>query len=218
MGLNNTAMYNFTLTLRKIGSDSELLNFSSEERPSFIESIERIVHIREGQGILINAPDYVGQTNNISGPQSFGVFYYNPSLSGNVSVRLQGLDMTGIATDSPEPINVSFYYSDAHQMWSDFNMIADYANHDYYIYKDGVYVVDIQSEEYNASSVIDIVVDTDRIYSTYFDPIMNLSTIRINTISTTSCFPNQSVYYNTTSPHYRYFDTDGIMTLRVWQI
>ncbi|OPY27990.1 MAG: hypothetical protein A4E28_01766 [Methanocella sp. PtaU1.Bin125] len=218
MGLNNTAVYNFSLTLKKVGSDSPLLYFSDEYHTSFVESIDRVVHIREGQGILINAPDYAGQTNNISGPQSFGVIYYNPSLSGNVSVRIQGLDLTGIPTESLEPVNVSFYFSDAHQMWSDFNLVANYSNHEYYIYKDGEYVTDIQSEEYDASSVIDIVVDTDRIYSTYFNPIMNLSTIRVNTISTTSCFPNQSIYYNMTSPLYRYFDTDGIMTLRVWQV
>lgn len=218
MGLNNTVMYDFSLTLRKIGSDSPLLNLSGEYPTSIVESIDRIVHIREGQGILINSPDYFSQTNNISGPQSYGVIYYNPSLSGNVSIRIQGLDLTGIPTDSQEPVNVSFYFSDAHEMWSDFNVVANYSNHEYYIYKDGYYVNDIQSEEYNASSVIDIIVDTDRIHSTHFNPIMNLSTIRVNTISTSSCFPNRSVYYNTTSPLYKYFDTDGIMTLRVWQI
>lgn len=220
MGLNNTAMYNFSLTLFKLGSDSPLLNFSSEYQTSIVESIDRIVHIREGQGILIeDASTYADPVNDtLFGTQNFLIINYNPSLSDNVSVRIQGL--TDIPADSLYNITVSFYYDDAHDVssWGHFNMSADYSNNDYYIYKNGRFVYDIENTEYKATDVIDIVIDADRIFDTYFLPSMNLSTVRIDTKSTSSCFPRECIQYESTSPYYKYFDTDGIMTLRVWRI
>lgn len=216
MGLNNTAVYNFSLVLTKVGSDVPLISFSSDEQPGIVESINRVVHIREGQGILFgNVPQY---NDGLSPTQNFTVINHNPSLSGNVSVRIQGL--TDIPADSENNITVSFYYGDAQDPadWGNFNQPANYSHNEYYIYKNGVYVDDIQYTQYNSSDIIDVVIDTDRIHETYFMSTMNLSTVRVDTASTSSCFPRTTVSYNMSNTLYNYYDTDGILTLRVWQI
>jgi hypothetical protein len=218
MGLNNTVVYNFSLTLSRVGSNDPLLSFSSEDRPGIVESINRIVHIREGQGLLINdASQYV---DGLNPTQNFTVINHNPSMSGNVSIRVQKLDLTTIPDDSQNNITVSFYYDDAHDPldWDHFSQLANYSNHEYYIYKNGSYVDDIENAEYNVSDIIDVVINTDLIHETYFVSPMNLSTVRVNTASTSSCFPRTCLFYNLSSPLYCYYDTEGIMTLRVWQI
>jgi hypothetical protein len=222
MGMNNTVMYNFSLSLKALKPTGpvEILNFSSEGRSGIMESIDRIVHIREGQGILINDPSiYLDPLNDtLFGPQNYGVINHNPGLYGNVSVRIQGLN---IPADTPYPVTVAFYYDDAHDMadWGHFNQTADYLNNEYYIYRNGIYVDDIEIVDYNTTDVLDIIIDTNRIYNKYFLSSMNLSTVRVNTASTSSCFPREwCLFYDQSNPLYQYYDTEGIMTLRVWQI
>lgn len=221
MGLNNTAMYNFSLTLFKVGSNDKLLNFTSQDGPEIMESIDRVVHIREGQGILIKGSKYIDplkDTDPLYGPQNYAVINHNPSLNGNVSVRIQSLN--DIPADTEYPITVSFYYDDAKATsdWGHFSQMANYSNKEFYLYKNGQYVNDIENTGYTGTDVVDIVIDVDRIYNKYFDPLMNLSTVRINTASTSSCFPDTYLDYNISNSLYNYFDTDGILTLRVWQI
>jgi hypothetical protein len=216
MGLNNTAVYNFSLTLMKVGSAVPLLNFSSGEQPGIVESINRVVHIREGQGIFFD--DVSQYDDGLDPAQNFTVINHNPSLSGNVSVRIQGL--TDIPVDSQDNVTVSFYYDDASNPidWWHFSQLANYSNNDYYIYKNGIYVNDIEDTQYGPTDVIDVVIDTDRIHETYFLPTMNLSTVRVDTASASSCFPRTNVSYDVSNPLYNYYDAEGIMTLRVWQI
>jgi hypothetical protein len=220
MGLNNSAVYNFSLKLTKVGSDEPLLNFSSDEQPGIIETMNRVVHIREGEGILINNPSqYIDVLNDtLFGPQNYMVINHNPSLSGNISVRVQGLSLTD---NSQNNINVSFYYDDAHDPSVERSSPSpsDYFNHEYYIYKNGAYVDDIDDVAYTASDLIDIIIDADCIYDRYFrNTSLNFSTVRVNTASTSRCFPKTCMFYDMTNPQYNYFDTDGIITLRVWQI
>jgi len=220
MGLHNTAVYNFSLSLKALKplGPVEILNFSSYGGSGIVESIDRIVHIREGQGILINdASAYADPLNDtLFGPQNYAIINHNPALYGNVSIRLQGLN---IPADTPYPVTVAFYYDDAHDMmdWGHFNHTADYLDDDYYIYKNGNYVDDIENVDYLPTDVVDVVINTGRIYSKYFLSSMNLSTVRVNTASTSSCFPRSCLFYDLSNPLYQYYDTEGLLTLRVWQ-
>jgi hypothetical protein len=217
MGLNNTVVYNFSLTLFEVGPDvPPLLNFSCTDYSDIVESIGRIVHIREGQGILIS--DASQYADGLTPTQNYTVINHNPGLSGNVSIRIQGLN--SIPPDSQNNITVSFYYDDAHDPldWGHYSQLADYSNNEYYIYKNGEYVDDIEYAEYNFADVVDIIIDTNKIHDEYFISSMNLSTVRVNTASLSSCFPRTCIFYDPSNTMYNYYDTEGIMTLRVWKI
>lgn len=216
LGLNNTIMYNFSLSLieMKPGVDNlEILNFSQDYYTGIVESIDRIVQIREGEGLLYNCGiDYNNGRNN-------SIIYNDPYLSGNISIRIQNL--SGVPDGVSYPVKVQFYYDNSHNgVYSSTPVDADYTANDYYIYKNNQLVADAENAWYNSSDTIDVIVDADKIRENYeFDTLgFNLSTVRVVTASSRPCMPGDYEGYNRTNPVYNYYQYPGILTLRVWQV
>jgi hypothetical protein len=219
MGLNNTIVYNFSLSLiemRPGDKKVELLNLSSDYYANMVESIDRAVKIREGEGILFDCTRYDdGKTPPLN--RNYSILYNDPYLSGNLTVRI--VNMPHVPDGTPYPVWVQFYFDDSHHGMESIPFDANYTAHEYYLYKNGQYVADAENAVFGGSDIIDVIIDADQIHDNNdFSTLgLNLSTVRVNTASDRTCFPYSYEGYNRTNPIYNYYQYEGIMTLRVWQ-
>lgn len=228
LGLNNTMTYNYSLVIRKLLPDDtteELLNISQPSYASNVESIDRMVLIREGEGLYYDNHSFIygGQLVNAAGATNLTVGR-SPSFDlTNITVRLTDfvpVDGTFCGFD------ISYYVG---PYYNSSALVTAIGGSEYYLYKNGNYMdtADLEVEPFNIGDKLDIVLNMRTIGSKYTTQGLNVSRIMLaSTVvngMTLAPFPDVSDYetledYNVTNPNYRYFDTRGIMTLQVWQV
>lgn len=210
LGLNGSLVYDYSLTVTKLGNPNnvELLHVRPDiTNGANVDSLERVVLIREGEGLVMDcngAPaDNDLQINNASNM---------PRLEGNVTVRL--INRVNDWAWFQNRIYVTYWINNFSTMPID---IKTYPQEYFSIYKNGEYVTDLNSEGCQSNDVVDIVVNCSAINE--LSPARNLTRINvfamegipqnIKTEPPQKYSPFESIYFE-------YFNTPGIMRLEVW--
>ena len=219
LGLNNTLVYNYSLKIRTLMPDGSagqvLLDKSDPWTSENVESIDRLVMIREGEGLYYD---------NLTLPSHSPILVFGRSPcfdKVNVTVRLSNFEpQDGWPGDFSLAYYVGPYYTpDA--------KVDAIPNQDFFIKINNQYVDagSIDALSFNISDKVDIIVNVSEIASKYTTLGLNISRMMIFSpgffpFPDTSQPPFNEEFedYNTTNPYYRYFDSRGIMTLRVWEV
>ncbi len=218
LGLNNTLVYNYSLKIQMFASDGSpgqvLLNKSYPWYSGNVESIDRMVLIREGQGLSYDSATLPSQAMSLN-------FGRSPCFDKvNVTVRLSNF----VPTDgSSGGFGVAYYVG---PYYDDTALVTAIPNQDYYV-KINNALVDagsLEMQSFNIGDTLDVIIDVREISAKYAAQGLNISRMMV-LADGFSPFPaiSQPPFneefedYNTTNPYFRYFDTRGIMTLRVWE-
>lgn len=237
LGLIGTQSYNYTLQIWQLpaedtpvklqAGDPTLMNISNPIKTDSIESIDRMVLIRYGEGLYFDCYKTPSDEKSASGNLTL---VKSPCFSaGNVSIRVTNFNGTAYNNSlsiaynmDPDPGNPDSLLD------ANYGNNSDPVNHpewnlQYYIYKTNEferysYVEYPLEEMYNNTDIIDIVVDGTKLNNTAagFSATITAIVLKYCPGDVTSFLPmglNEYVYDN---PDYRYFDYPGIMRLRVW--
>ncbi len=225
MGLNGTMIYNYSLAIDTVTSSgsvvykTEIFNKSSNDTSDSVELLERVVLIREGEGLFIDDDDPANidaATGSLGNEINLNA---TPRFEGDVSVRV-----VHPAISNPN-INVKYYLGNT---TASLNFNAQYAYldgngkiaHDYYIYKNNSYVEDEDRSTLSLtdSDILDIVVDTDTIKKNHAIP-KDLTLIKIEGLNILAYHsaPYPVEEYSINNTRYRYYNSMGLMTLKVWR-
>jgi hypothetical protein len=178
--VNNTMSYKFKLSIKEVNSTGQ----HTELLPSFIwdpdvyytdiaESIERVITIDHGHGIIIDSSD-----NRNQGSTSKNIdLTLNGTLSGTESLFDPVVDIRlihmNIADNTSVNMTVKYGFTDdvSSSGVASYGMSGyNYPDDEYYIYKNNKYVEDPASETYNASDVVDIAINAEIINNRYLAP------------------------------------------------
>lgn len=208
LGLNNTMVYNYSLVIDEFdGNNShEIMNITGREGAGNVESLNRIVLIRTGDGFLMNSSTSVLAPNNVINVNA------TPRLQGNVTVRI--VQNNVLWNQFTNNIKVQWYpNNNVHALPTNLSYGGGY----YYLYKNGMYVSNPSATKSYKGDIIDVVIDMDKIQLNFGN---NVSVIGVYG---TKCVPGNigayDVYeYSPASSYYEYFNAPGIMRLEVWQV
>ena len=226
LGLNNTMTYNYSLVITQFlpdGTTKELLDIDQPNYNNNVESIDRMILIRQGEGLYYNGNTHGEFVLPLKREPYFDL--------GNITIRLDDC----VPSVPPGGVYSGFLVSYIVGAANDSSptsgqWIQASQGSEYYIYKNDLYkdAADLEVEPFDVGDKIEIVVDVKAIYSKYSGTDgINISNILLSTffINGQRLEPFPSVgegmnyeEYNLTNPNYRYFDTRGTMKLQVWQV
>jgi hypothetical protein len=219
LGLNSTLVYNYSLKISLLTPDGSagqvLLDKSDPWTSENVESIDRMVMIREGEGLYYDDLTLPSNAMNL-------IIGRSPSFDkANITVRLSNfVPIDGSIGDFSLAYYVGPYYTaDA--------LVDATPNQDFFIKINNQYVdaSGLDTQTFNLGDKVDIIINVTEIASKYTFQGLNISRMMI-TSAGFAPFPDTSQPpfneefedYNTTNSYYRYFDSRGIMTLRVWEV
>ncbi len=231
LGLNNTLVYNYSLKITRFlpdDTDQVLLNISQPSYASNVESIDRTIIIREGEGL------YYDNHTFIKG----GIAYVDTNAT-NLSVeRHPCFDQTNITVRLTNFVRSNGSYSGfavyyyVGPYYNDPAKVEAAEGSEYYLFKNGAYmdVADLEFVPFDKGDKLDVVLNMRVIQAKYAALGLNVSRVMLSTVPTAithqiiAAFPDISLAsevaedYNLTNPNYRYFDDHGMMTVQVWQV